>query len=68
MGTIDGRSGTAKFASTVLRVNPAVGFCFYSGPIVLYDGTVGLMGVTASGVLSKDSVNGNRCYLDVIFR
>lgn len=66
-GTIDGRAGTAKYVSSAHGVD-SIGFCCYSGPITFYDGTGGLEGLTASGTLSNDIVDGNRYSLDVIFR
>lgn len=69
VGTIDGRTGTARFVITVHGVDPdPIGICCYSGPLMLYGGTGGLTGLTASGVWSNDLVDGNRYSLDVIFR
>ena len=69
VGTIDGRTGTAKFTSTVHGVDPnPFGFCCCTGPITLYDGTGGLEGLTAHGTFSNNLIDGNRYSFDVIFR
>ena len=66
-GSIDGRSGSAKYVATAHGVDSA-GFCCYTGPFTFYDGTGGLEGLTASGTLTNDLVNGNGYSFDVIFR
>ena len=69
-GTIDGRTGTAKFVSSAHGSDSSglFAFCCWSGPLTLYDGTGGLAGLTATGFLSNDPVDGTQYTLDVIFR
>ena len=69
VGTIDGKTGTAKVNATGHGVaHPTIAGCCFQATIQFYDGTDGLEGLAAKGALTNDPTNGRRYSVDVHFR
>ena len=68
-GKINGREGTAKVNATAHGVaDPNITGCCFQAAVQFYQGTGGLEGLSATGVLTFDPINGRTYSMDVHFK